>query len=326
MPTPEIKPTLNIISKKPKFNRIFRLTIGIGPDQVVIEDMGGNPRARRVSFNIVSALANYIQRATFQIYNLSIAEIKKITAVKSPVVFQAGYSEIHGDNPPVIYNGSIQYPNSTRVGTDIVTTLTCYAYRDSLSGSLAVSYEEGTSIVSILEEFRGDIFDLKGNVLPIEIIGAESLGNIESDLNSGSMNKLKFLDELGKNHNFNWWCDTVTKQFIVVPVGRALRENEILLINSSTGLQKSPEITANGISFETMLEPGIRYLSLIQVEYQNITSTFIIGTDINELRNVKSAIIKTVNIAHTGDSRGDEWKTSITGNWYALGLEVNGMG
>lgn len=317
---------LRIISKKPKFQCIFRLTIGIGADQVVIEDLGTDPDARRVSFNITSALQSYTQGATFQIYNLGIDEIKRITTIKSPVVFQAGYREVHGDNPPVIYNGNIQYPNSTRVGTDIVTTLTCHAYRDSLSGPFAVSYEEGTPVTSVLEELRGDIVDPEGNVLPIEIIGADTLGNLIGDLNSGGDNKQKFLDELGRNYQFNWWCDTITKQLIVVPTGRALRENEILLVNSSTGLIKSPEITANGISFETMLEPSIRYMSLIQVEYENITSSFIIGTPINELRNVKSAIVKAVNISHSGDSRGSDWKSSVMGNWFSTGLPVVNIG
>lgn len=318
--------TLRIISKKPKFQRIYRLTIGVGPEQEIIEDLGANPRAKRVSFAITSALQSYTQGATFQIYNLGIDVIKKITNIKSPVVFQAGYREVHGDNPPVIYNGNIQYPNSTRVGPDIVTTLTCHAYRDSLSGPLAVSYEEGTSITSILEEIRGDILDSEGNVLPIEIIGASELGNIIDDVNSGSMNKQQFLDFLGKTYSFNWWCDTITKQFIIVPVGKALRENEILLVNSNTGLQGSPEITANGISFATMLEPSIRYMSLIQVEYENITSSFIIGTPINELRNVKSAIVKAVNISHTGDTRADDWKSTVMGNWFSTGLPVVNIG
>ncbi|MCK5602784.1 hypothetical protein KAR91_12965 [Candidatus Pacearchaeota archaeon] len=318
--------TLRIVSKKPKFQRIFRLTIGIGPDQVVIEDLGDDPRSKRLTFAITSALQSYTQGATFQIYNLGIDTIKKISTIKSPVVFQAGYKEVHGDKPPVIYNGNVQYPNSLKVGTDIVTTLTCQAYRDSLSGPLAVSYEDGTAITSILEEVRGDILDPEGNVLPIEIIGASDLGNITDDLNSGSMNKQQFLDELGKNHGFNWWCDTITKQMIVVPVGKALRENEILIVNNDTGLMKSPEITANGITFETLLEPSIRYMSLIQVEYENITSSFIIGTDINELRNVRSAIIKAVNISHTGDSRSDDWKSTVMGNWFSTGLPVTNIG
>jgi hypothetical protein len=318
--------TLRIINKKPKFGRIFRLTIGTGAEQVIIEDLGDNPRARRLSFNITSALQSYTQGATFQIYNLSIEEIKRVTAIKSPVVFRAGYREVHGDNPPVIYNGNVEYPNSVRVGTDIVTTLTCYAYRNSLSGPLAVSYEEGTPLTSIFEEVRGDILDPQGNVLPIEIIGASELGNIKGDINSGSMNKHDFLNDLAKTYRFNWWCDTITKQLIIVPVGRALRENEILLVNASTGLIKSPEINANGISFETMLEPCVRYKSLLQVEYENITSSFIIGTEINKLRDVKSAIISAVNISHTGDSRGDEWKSAVMGNWYSTGLPVKDIG
>ena len=317
--------TLKVISKKPKFGRIFRLTVGIGPDKVIIEDLGDDPRARRISFNITSALQSYTQGATFQIYNLSIEEVKKITAIKSPVVFQAGYREVHGDNPPVIYNGNIEYPNSTRVGTDIVTTLTCQAYRNSLSGPLPVSYEEGTPLTSIFEEVRGDILDPEGNVLPIEIIGASDFGNLTGDVNSGAMNKQEFLDYLAITYRFNWWCDLITKQLIIVPVGRALRENEISLVNADTGLIKSPEITPNGISFETMLEPTIRCKSLIQVEYENITSTFIIGSDINELRKVKSAIFTVTNISHSGDSRGDDWKTAVMGNWYSTGLPITGI-
>ena len=67
-------------------------------------------------------------------------------------------------------------------------------------------------------------------------------------------------------------------------------------------------------------------MSLIQVEYENITSTFIIGTPINEIRNVKSAIIKAVTISHTGDTRGSDWKTSVMGNWYSTGLPVVNIG
>ena len=86
------------------------------------------------------------------------------------------------------------------------------------------------------------------------------------------------------------------------------------------------KINANGITFETLLEPSIRYMSLIQVEYENITSSFIIGTPINKLRDVKSAIIKAVTISHSGDTRADDWKSTVMGNWYSTGLPVVNIG
>ena len=52
----------------------------------------------------------------------------------------------------------------------------------------------------------------------------------------------------------------------------------------------------------------------------------IIGTPINELRNVKSAIIKAVTISHSGDSRGDDWRSTVMGNWYNTGLPVTNIG
>lgn len=318
-------PTVRVISKKPKFNRIYRLIIGAPPNQVIIEDLGNNPYARRVSFNITSVLQSFTQGATIQIYNMSIEEVKRTTQVKSPIIFQAGYREVHGDNPPVIYSGNIQYPNSQRVGTDIVTTLTCHSFRDSLKIPFSLSFEQGTPVSTVLQAIQGEIKDDEGNFVPIQIIGAEDLGNIIDDFNSGSMNKQQALDMLALNHNFNWWCDTVTKQFIIVPVGRAIRENEILLVNSNTGLQKSPEINADGITFESMLEPDIRYMNLIQVEYTNSDSTFLIGTNINKIRDVSSAIIKAVKVSHQGDTRGNDWKTSCQGIWYSSGVDTRGI-
>lgn len=310
-----------IISQDPKFNRIFRFTIGTGANTVTIEDLGENPRAKRISFNITSVLQSYTQGATFQIYNLAPDTISNILTIKSPVVFQAGYRTIHEDLPPVIYNGNIQYGNSVRVGPDIVTTLTCHAYRDSLGTAFPVSYEAGIAVTTILQEIQGDIKDPQGNTLPLQIIDGTSLGNIADDFTSATMSKLQVLDYLAMNHSFNWWADTVTKQLIIVPVGRALREDEILLINSKTGLIGSPEISANGITFRTLLEPDIRYMSVIQVEYARAVGQFIIGEPINKLRELKTAKITAVTVSHTGDTRGDEWTTECTGNWFPSLLE-----
>lgn len=305
-----------VVSKKRKFGRIFRLTIGVPPNQVAIEDMyEPGVAARRISFDVQSALGSYTQGANIQIYNLDPEEVKKITSIKSPVTLQAGYKGVHGENPPVIFTGNVEYPNSQRSGLDIVTTLTCFAYRSTLSNTPELSYEEGISLSQVFSDLS--LTDNEGNPLPYQIIGSSLQSvNLRDDFNSGSMSAQDILDFFAKNYGFSWWCDTITKQLIIIDQGEPLKKNEILLVNASTGLIKEPELNYDGLSFETSLEPSLRYRDIVRIEYPRGISQFSIGTDSANLRSIDSALVSINAIQHSGDSRGDDWKTTARGLWY----------
>jgi len=305
------------VSKKPKWGRIFRLTVGFPPNQVIIEDLFTPEtvnKARRIFFNITANLESYIQNATIQVYNLDPAEVKLITQIKSPVILQAGYKDVHGNNPPVIYTGNVEYPNSQRAGLDIVTTLTCFSYRDSLSGIPQLSYESGTSLSQVFSDLS--LVDNEGKPLPYSIIG-DSLKSavLKDDYTSGLQSAREVIDYFAVNFNFNWWCDIVTKQLMIVEKASPLKKNQILLVDASTGLMKEPELDYDGLTFETSLEPSLRYKDIVRIKYPRGISTFNIGENEN-LRALDSALIYITNVTHSGDSRGDEWKTSARGNWY----------
>jgi hypothetical protein len=307
--------TYRVVSSKPKFGRIFILTIGSGANQIVIKDLyETGVTARRVSFNITSALGDYTQGATIQIYNLSPEEVQRVTKVKLPVVLQAGYKEVHGDTPPVIYQGNAQYPNSQRSGTDIVTTLVCFAYRDELVSIPKLSFEQGTKLTTIFSALS--IVDNTGKKIPYQIIGDNLKSvTIPDDYTSGSDNVQKVMNHFAVNYNFLWWCDTITKQLMIVEQGEPLQKNEVILVNSDTGLIKEPELTFNGIAFETSLEPTFRFQQRVQIEYPRGVADFQIETKSAYLREVKSALVALNQITHTGDTRGDEWKTSVQAIW-----------
>lgn len=305
-----------VISKKEKWGRIFRLAIGVPPNQVVIQDnFEPGVNARRISFDVNSALESYTQGANIQIYNLNPAEVKLITSIKSPVTLQAGYKGVHGDTPPVIFTGNVEYPNSQRSGLDIVTTLTCYAYRNTLSDVPGLSYKEGTALSQVFSDLS--LLDNHGDKIPYQIIGPSlQAAVLKDDYNSGSDSAQKILDYFAQNFNYSWWCDTTTKQLIVVEQGQPLRKNQVLLVDASTGLMKEPELNYDGLSFETSLEPSLRYKDIVRIDYPRGISQFSIGTNSANLRDLQSALVSIQSIQHSGDSRGGDWKTSARGIWY----------
>lgn len=307
-----------IVSKKEKWGRIFRLTIGVSPNQIVIEDLFTPEtvnKARRISFDTSSALGSYSQGASIQIYNLDPSEVKIITSIKSPVTLQAGYQGVHGDKPPVIFTGNVEYPNSQRSGQDIVTTLTCFAYRSTLSDVPGLSYEQGTPLSQVFSDLS--LTDNEGQSIPYQIIGSGLQSAVlKDDYTSGSDSAQKILDYFAKNFNFSWWCDTITKQLVIIEQGQPLKQNQILLVNAGTGLMKEPELNYDGLSFETSLEPSLRYKDIVRIEYPRGISQFSIGTESSKLREVRSALVSVNGISHSGDSREGDWKTTVRGLWY----------
>lgn len=308
-----------VVSKKEKWGRIFRLTIGKAPDQIVIEDLYTPEtvnKARRISFDVTSALGSYTQGANIQIYNLDPAEVKIITSIKSPVTLQAGYWGVHGDAPPVVFTGNVEYPNSQRSGQDIITTLTCFAYKGTLSDVPGLSYEEGTPLSQVFSDLS--LTDNEGNSIPYQIIGTDLQSEVlKDDYTSGSDSAQQILDYFAKNFNFSWWCDTITKQLIVIAQGSPLKQNQILLVNAGTGLMKEPQLNYDGLSFETSLESSLRYKDIVRIEYPRGISQFSIGTESSNLRELQSALVSVNGIQHSGDSREGDWKTTVRGLWYA---------
>jgi len=307
-----------VVSKKPKWGRIFRLTIGTPPNQIVIEDLfKPGIQARRISFDVMQAMGSYNQKGNIQVYNLSSKEVKLVTTIEVPVTLQAGYKDVHGENPPVIFTGNVNYSNSQRVGQDIVTTMTCFAYRKTLTSipKLSYNYEAGVLLSQVFSDLS--LTDDDGNKLPYQIIGDDLLSAVvRDDYNSGTDSSQKILDHFAINHNFVWWCDSITKQLIIVKQGEPLKKNRILLINAGTGLMKEPEITSTGLSFETNLEPTLRNRDIIRIQYPRGIATFSIGSEAAKYRELDSALNLVNSIHHSGDSRGDEWKTSVGGVWY----------
>lgn len=79
-----------------------------------------------------------------------------------------------------------------------------------------------------------------------------------------------------------------------------------------TGLIGTPKITNFGVSIRSLLRPDIKLMQKIFVESETITSTLRGGG--GQLTNEYHAI----NIAHFGDTRGEDWFTEIEGVYSKL--------
>jgi hypothetical protein len=262
----------------------------------------------RIQFAIKKADSQTPNKGNIRVYNLAENTSQRIQKEFTQIVLEGGYEE----NSALIFKGNVkQVSRGTERGTDTFLDIACgdgdEAYNFSVvNTTLAAGATQADQLQAAQSEFakkgvtQGSIEGLKTESLPR---GKVMYGMARN-----------YMRDIAKTSKTSWSIQDGVLQ--VVPY-RGLLPDQVVILNSKTGLIGTPEQTDEGIKAQCLLNPLIRIGGRVQIDEQNIVTQKVTDTTgkepVNEPAKItKDGIYRVLTVEHTGDTRGNEWFTNIT--------------
>ncbi len=248
-----------------------------------------------------------------RIYNLSDNTAKTIINEFDRVVLAAGYQEGAKGN---IFEGTIQQLKRGRErSTD--NYLDIFAADGDLPRNNAVlntSRPAGATDNQLLSEFA------KAMNIPIaqsangfvETGGVYPRGKVLWGMGKD------YMKVLAKKNKCRWSIQSGT--LTLIPNDGYLTGNEIVELNSWSGMLGVPESTENGIEVSCYLNPQIQVGQLVRINNKEINQASRSGPIMFPQRlsqyypasTSADGVYRVLVVEHTGDVRGNEWRTDLT--------------
>lgn len=234
-----------------KLGRNYSLAIQTQDNQILLVDPPFT-----VEFDITRNILTSANVCQIRIYNLSAnnrAQIRKDindTVTFKSVQLSAGY----GDNLPVVFNGNITQAWSVREGVNFITTIESFDGGFAFAnGQTNTSFPATTAQKSVVETLATS--------LPFVSLGA--VGKIDGSLSRGNAYSGNTCDILRDITGGGFFIDN-GKAYILNE--NECRDNEMLLINSQSGLLGTPLLERTILSFDMIFEPRLVVGQKIQLE------------------------------------------------------------
>jgi len=242
------------------YNRLVELQIGkAGQEGRIFRDL-------RIEFDVDKSRESNANSGTVSIYNLNPQSRNLINDEGQKYQLKVGYAGF--DNSPILEilsSGDILEVEINRRGADIVTKFKIGEGTKALSEkTLDKSYEEGTSIKSIVNDMADQLEVAKGAI--------KGLKDLVFNSGYSATGKIKDrLDELTGKQDLEWSIQNGELQ--ILPKGSSTDE-EAILLTKDTGLLKAYKAKSEKsgakelkdvIRFETLLNPSIKIGRKIKV-------------------------------------------------------------
>jgi hypothetical protein len=290
------------------FNRLYSLTIGYPLLPAKAKVISG----LRIAFDISKTETPESNQATITINNLSDesrAFIKERSGSEAAdgmtVTIRAGYEEMDGrENIPILFTGDIMGVSHDVTKPEIVTTLLCHDGLISIKKSaFSKSYKPGVRVAQIIN----DIVSAMGIPIQTKI---ESIGLPDYVYNNAYTFTGKASDALSRvcsGYGLRWSIQNNT-----IKIYRAWNEDGTpghdgkaavkgVMIGSPKRIAKSmsgvESTDFRGWEISALLMPQAEPGGRIQ-----ISSTQILNSPVT---------LQVAEVHHSGDTHGDEWKTTI---------------
>lgn len=244
----------------------------------------------RIQFDITKSGFGGLNKANFKVYNL--VETKRLQLVKDreepnigkkyiQIAFKCGYK----DNMQIVFKGSIQESKNLKQGPDVVTQFSCldggFDFINSFTSKTIVNNKN--TVNQILKDMpntnKGKLTNRTELVRPKVLVGnsAKLISETLAD------DETFFIDE---EKLYIIKKDEVLSSFIPV-------------VESYTGLLRTPERASLKTSFDTLMNPKIKVANLC--ELKSAISPHLNG------------VYKVETIMYKGDYNGNEWTMNVTG-------------
>lgn len=294
--------------------RNFRLTIQVDqntPDALDFSDF-------KITFSVSQPTTEQPKAAEIYIYNLSHETMNKLAGVdddkkNTQIILACSYGD---DEPEVIFKGRVfQYRRGRYSPVDTYLCVLAIA-GDQIRNEAVInqSVPAGTPIFGlgelIVEEAKkfgvesGDLVQLSDQKYPrgrtifgsfhgfIERVGREN--NITYDYSEGVLNS------------------TEVDKYSIQPM---------YVLTADTGMVGMPQLTSEGLVVKCLLNPKLKRMDRIQIDLTNLQSEnydiAYSGQEVDQpyktpkLATNAKGIFVIQAIEHNGDTRGDEWYSSM---------------
>lgn len=277
---------------------------------LVVNDDAGNAidlSELRITFNISRAAVQFPNVLVAKVYNLSTETANRIQQEFTQVRLDAGYEQNYGS----VFTGTVRQLFTGRDnGTDtylcivasdgdlalnfatVATTIGAGAtQRDQINASLKSMQDKGVG--------AGYIADMPTEKLPR---GKVMLGMARD-----------YMRQTTQTTDTSWSIQDGKVQ--VVPLTGVL-PNEVVELNSKSGMVGQPEQTNQGINVKCLINPTFKVDGRVKINQQDVQRAVI---DVNATfgsANIPAKIsddglYRILSVEHSGDTRGQEWYTKL---------------
>ena len=284
------------------FDRAARLTVVTAGQTVEVE-------GQRISFRVDKYAGLENNSAVIQVYNLP-ERVRNLfvrrvpsreTLIVAPRLTAFLYAGYTSAPLPLLARGvglNIDAQNA-RVGPDWITELKIYSTLEQDANARLQRSYVATSAIVIFDELVS-AWGYPPAVIPDDIRSFLTSSILASYTVNGSVKK----SIRGLLARFELTMSVNDEGHPIVAVtGNAadavIVEGDLPLINEGTGMIGSPQITRQGVTVRTLLDPRITPLRSFVVESATVTATL----------GVFRQRYTAVEVQHVGDTRGDDWYT-----------------
>jgi len=323
-----------VASANPFFGRAWSLSIDPlnGQPAIQITNVGipsDEKDALKVVFSVDRVYWQELWWAEISIYNLAGSTESNILQPGANVSLSAGYQKSFDVNTNRIFQGSVFQPMwERRDVVDYIVTLRCvvgleYWVQNFVSGTSNAMVTQANVVRQIASQCR--------NTIPIDQLEESSLQQklprsksyygrprdyIEQIATTNSM--VSHFGFNGLNLTNRQFDPTTTPKVVYAPPYLTNIPNS----QSSSGITKqtligTPQQTAQGVNFKVLLDADVQTGDIVKLDVSTIRQTPLYpGTRPGILDQNGLYIVGAVR--HSGDTRGNDWHTEITGLSYSF--------
>lgn len=258
----------------------------------------------RLSFEVVKTVEPTPNTATIKIYNLNDDHVAAIQDAYTDIFLNAGYGFVAAQ----IFVGSIQVVSHYRDGADYITEINCAdGDRDYRNAYVNVTLAAGTTDADVVDKIVGNMPSTGKGVIQT-LTAKRSRGKVVQGLARDR------LDQVSGSNGTNWSIQDGKLHMVRADskIGTAV------VVNTMTGLLEAAERTDKGISAKCLMNPQIVINGAIQLQNEAIRAkqckpkhTLTQQQSGPLVRLNPDGIYKVIKLTHEGDTRGNDWFTSM---------------
>lgn len=257
----------------------------------------------RIRFRLTKTLLGYPTRGELEIFNLSEANIQRITSRLTTVRVEVAYA---AEPFTEIFLSNIMNFYKTREGVDSIFAVILSGAGIAFEGStFSRTYREGVPPANILRDVAGSF---EGVAVGVLLDSEEWQPKLSSVTHSGGVREI--MNKLAIDYNFDW---AVTEgRLDIIPRNKVLTDKEVYLVTPDTGLIGAPTLTELGADFRVLLNPKLALGRQIDMKVLS-AQLGQEGLEFRKVRNTADGSYKMMDLRYLGDNRGNDWYCDIIG-------------
>ena len=333
-----ITPSAPTVSTEPLWGRAYKLSVVTSAgEQIVLSQSGWEPEALRVVFEVQESLMpSPCWYAMIHVYNADQPDLQNLLWLAEWVTLEAGY-QTGTNKSTIIWNGPVLQVMFDRPGiVDTVITFNCVSTIPQLEeGFQNYARGENTSqyeVVSQMMSKQGGSIDSQASALAKEALRTKTYPRGKTHFGTSG----KYMQVVSSDNFITHWVkgdqDNISELYN--PDANPPQKPEIVYgppyppgyVTSGPGPSNAANITRSiigtpqqsqwGVNLEVLLDPRLHVGTppqIIQIEQGALIaqSKFQLGTIPTPLDN--SGLFVVGQVTHHGDTRGNEWYSSVQG-------------